>query len=111
MTAEARDMIALMQLELELSQLRESYMENVFGKGILPSAEKWALHEQAARKRIRERFYSDDVRQSVKPNEPLSDEEDFDSRIQKDLTEPTLWWTHDMLKNIPFHGHPDYRTA
>lgn len=101
--AAARDTAATFFLTDALSRVREEYMERVL-TGQTPGSEFWDEREKAVERALKERYYTADVREIVKPAaKDTSDEDDFNSRGQK-LTERAIWSTHERLKAIPFVG-------
>lgn len=88
----ARKIASLFFIDQELSDLRASFIEYGLTRGSLPSSDKWETLEAEIVAEAN-RLYP--------PGEETSPD--------PDATEAALWFSHRLLKTLPFHGHPDYQ--
>lgn len=109
MLPEIRNTEALFYLIHELSDLRASFIQFGLERDALPSDDKWQKLEQEIKDDMRQRYFKQSVTDALYPDQKMSAEEDFETRTTRLTADPTAWITHDILKSIPFHGHPDYR--
>ncbi|MBL7977066.1 MAG: hypothetical protein JNN12_01910 [Bacteroidetes Order II. Incertae sedis bacterium] len=108
MLAEARNMAALFFLDHELSDLRASFMQFALERGVLPPPDKWEKLENEVIQGVKKQYFNQEVTNALFPEKNMTAHEDYEKRTTKDSGEATLWHSHELLKNIPFHGHPDY---
>ena len=102
MLAAARDVLATFFLDKRLGQLREEYIERALNRDELDE-NYWTRGEEESHRGVKEQFYTQGLRQIVKPNAPESDEEDYRRRSQR-VGEHAIVMTHNLLRAIPFVG-------
>ena len=107
--AAARDTASMFALDDLLSRLREEYLDKVLA-GTPPPDDFWTIGERAVVEEITRRFYSQEIREAVRPADAskMDDQKDFDTHGQK-LTEHAIWMTHALLKQIPHVGQEEYQ--
>lgn len=108
MLAEARNIAAMFYLDHELSDLRASFMQFALERGKLPPPEKWDRLEAEIVESVKVLYFNQATTNALFPNKQMTAKEDYEKRTTKDSGEATMWYSHHLLKNLPFHGHPDF---
>jgi hypothetical protein len=106
---DARDTAASLFYQKALEGLREAHLEkSINGEEI--AADFWRKGEDAALDAMKSEFFNLQVRRAfflAEKAEALTDEEDFSAR-STELMEMGTYEIHQILKEIPWVGHPDY---
>ena len=108
-TRDARDTAASIYYLKALEGLREAHLEKSINGEEIP-ADYWEKGEDAALEWTKFEFFNLKVRRMfllAEKAETLTDEEDFAAR-STELAEMGTYETHQILKGIPWVGHPDY---
>jgi hypothetical protein len=106
---DARDTAASLYYVKALEGLREAHLEKSINGDEIP-ADYWEAGEDAALEWMKWEYFNLEVRRAFLPPEraeSMTDEEDFGAR-STELAEMAGYETHQILKGIPWVGHPEY---
>jgi len=106
LVAAGRDIDSTFFLDSRLSKAREALIALVLD-GEEPEPDFVAKLERSAVDDLKEIYFNARMRQAVKLDAGLTDEEDYAQHSQK-LVERAIWWTHERLKAIPFVGQDGF---
>jgi len=104
--AATRDLMAVFFYEGALGNLRTLYLQEALD-GYTPGPDYWEGGEREAFEEMRRRYYGAGAGRYLGSAAGGDEANDFEKRTQR-LAEAALTMTHEILKDIPHVGHPDF---